>query len=108
MLPPVPQLLLPAPFFLSSRHNTAAYLTSAFDFSRSFLYKWTVNWRFVPEPMFLAREFHVALLAGQAIVLALFGWRWCRSERGGALGLVRRGVEDPLKGAARRLVGPRG
>lgn len=72
------------------------------------MYKWTVNWRFLAEPTFLAREFHVALLAGQAVILALFGWRWCWSERAGALGLVRRGFEEPLKGAACRKIGPRG
>ncbi|CDZ96769.1 glycosyltransferase family 58 protein [Phaffia rhodozyma] len=84
------QILLPLPFFL--RSHPRQYLTSAFDFSRSFLYKWTVNWRFVPESTFLSREFHVGLMAVQLVVLAGFGWRWCRSEHGGAIGVLRRGL----------------
>lgn len=60
------QFLLPAPFFFSKRNPylTRAYFTSAFDFSRQFLYEWTVNWRFISEKAFLSRERAVALLAG--------------------------------------------
>lgn len=62
-----PQLLLPAPFFLSATNFDLgrAYFTSAFDFSRQFLYKWTVNWRFITEDTFHSREFATALLGSQ-------------------------------------------
>jgi alpha-1,3-mannosyltransferase len=55
------QLLLGAPFLLS--HPTA-YLSKSFEFSRQFFYVWTVNWRFVPEHVFLSRGFANALLLG--------------------------------------------
>ena len=40
------QLVLGAPFLL---HNPKAYIHRSFELSRVFLYKWTVNWRFVSE-----------------------------------------------------------
>ena len=48
------------------------YLTNAFDFSRQFLYKWTVNWRFVPEEVFLSSRFATLLLMGHVTVLLFF------------------------------------
>lgn len=60
------QFLLPAPFFFSKSNPylISAYFTSAFDFSRQFLYEWTVNWKFISEETFLSRERAVTLLAG--------------------------------------------
>lgn len=70
------QLLIGAPFLIG---NAQSYLTNAFDFSRVFLYKWTVNWRFVAEDVFLSREFATALLIGHVSVLLLFATqRWVR------------------------------
>ncbi|KAI4115775.1 MAG: hypothetical protein LQ338_007812, partial [Usnochroma carphineum] len=34
--------------------NPVGYLSRAFEFSRQFLYKWTVNWRFLDEKTFLS------------------------------------------------------
>ncbi|KAG1651301.1 Dol-P-Man:Man(5)GlcNAc(2)-PP-Dol alpha-1,3-mannosyltransferase [Nymphon striatum] len=53
------QLLLAFPFLMS---NPVAYMTRAFDISRVFMYEWTVNWRFLPEHMFLNQRFHISLL----------------------------------------------
>jgi hypothetical protein len=47
-------------------------MVKAFDFGRAFLWKWTVNWRFIDEEIFLSREFAWSLLAGHALTLALF------------------------------------
>ncbi|CAK5277750.1 unnamed protein product [Mycena citricolor] len=41
-----------------------AYLNSAFELSRVFLYKWTVNWRMVSEETFLSRPWANGLLLG--------------------------------------------
>jgi hypothetical protein len=55
------------------------YLTRAFEFSRVFLYKWTVNLRFLPEPLFLSKGLASGLLACHVILLLLFTLtRWCR------------------------------
>jgi alpha-1,3-mannosyltransferase len=60
--------------------NPMGYLNRAFEFTRQFLFKWTVNWRFVGEKIFLSREFSVSLLVGHASVLLLFALtRWLKS-----------------------------
>ena len=46
------QYLVASPFL---KEDPWAYLRSAFDLGRVFLYKWTVNWRMVDEDVFLSR-----------------------------------------------------
>ena len=59
--------------------NPWGYVSRAFEFSRQFLFKWTVNWRFVGEERFLSKEFAFALLAGHLSLLVLFAsTRWLR------------------------------
>jgi alpha-1,3-mannosyltransferase len=71
------------------------YFNSAFEFSRVFMYKWTVNWRFVEEQTFISRPFALTLLAGQITVLIAFGlFRWCRSD-GGVFSTLSRGLRRP-------------
>ncbi|KAI5963184.1 ALG3 [Candida pseudojiufengensis] len=48
------------------------YLKQSFNFSRSFLYKWTVNWKFIPENIFLSSDFSSALLVLHSSVLLFF------------------------------------
>lgn len=68
------QAVISLPFTL---HDPQAYVKGAFDFSRAFLYVWTVNWRFVPEDIFLSQHFANGLLALHVLLLALFGlFRW--------------------------------
>lgn len=64
--------LLPLFWDDEARRLRWAYLSNAFDFSRKFLYKWSVNWKFVPEETFLSDEFGYALLAGHLVVLLFF------------------------------------
>ncbi|RMX55970.1 hypothetical protein pdam_00023997 [Pocillopora damicornis] len=49
------QLVLGLPFLLD---NPISYITMAFNLGRQFIFKWTVNWRFLPEWLFLNRYFH--------------------------------------------------
>ena len=67
------QVLLGLPFLL---HNPYNYLKGAFDIGRVFLFKWTVNWRFLPEEAFLHRGFHAGLLAVHVLVLLACMPRW--------------------------------
>lgn len=54
----------------------------AFQLGRQFFYKWTVNWRFVPEEMFLSSTFSNGLLAAHASLLLLFASsRWTKPAR---------------------------
>ncbi|XP_068593927.1 dol-P-Man:Man(5)GlcNAc(2)-PP-Dol alpha-1,3-mannosyltransferase [Cebidichthys violaceus] len=70
------QLLLALPFLLE---NPVGYVSRAFDLGRQFMFKWTVNWRFLPEWLFLNRYFHLLLLAVHLLALLLFALRrWKR------------------------------
>ncbi|CAO1629072.1 unnamed protein product [Parajaminaea phylloscopi] len=78
------QALLGLPFLVS--HPPAVYLSQAFDVSRQFLYKWTVNLRFLPEEIFLDRRLGVLLLLAHAGLLLLFALtRWTGIARQGAV-----------------------
>ncbi|CAA9995401.1 unnamed protein product [Nesidiocoris tenuis] len=63
------QLFLGAPFLLE---NPYAYLKGSFDLGRIFMHKWTVNWRFLPEHIFINPLFHVALLAAHVGLICAF------------------------------------
>ena len=70
------QVAIALPFL---RDNAWGYMGRAFEFSRQFLFKWTVNWRFVGEETFLSRSFAATLLALHASVLAAaVTTRWLR------------------------------
>lgn len=77
------QLILGAPFLLT---YPVAYIHRSFDLGRQFFFKWTVNWRFVPEEIFLSRVFHAGLLALHLIVLLCF-LNKCLRNIGGIRGL---------------------
>ncbi|RVX66960.1 hypothetical protein B0A52_09084 [Exophiala mesophila] len=49
-----------------------AYFARAFDFGRQFLFKWTVNWRFVDEATFLSKGFAISLLIVHVSLLVVF------------------------------------
>lgn len=54
------------------------YLSKAFELSRQFMFKWTVNWRFVGEETFLSREFSLGLLMLHISLLAIFSIVWVK------------------------------
>ncbi|KAJ4387127.1 dolichyl-P-Man:Man(5)GlcNAc(2)-PP-dolichol alpha-1,3-mannosyltransferase [Gnomoniopsis smithogilvyi] len=62
------QVLIAIPFL----QYPWAYLSRAFEFSRQFFFKWTVNWRFVGEETFLSKQFSQTLLALHASILLTF------------------------------------
>lgn len=71
------QVVLGLPFLLE---NPIGYLSRSFDLGRQFLFRWTVNWRFLPEAFFLHRGFHLGLLGAHLTLLLLFAlYRWHRS-----------------------------
>jgi len=81
------QLVLGAPFLLTYPEN---YVTRAFNFSKDFEYKWTVNFKFISEETFLNKRFgHLLLLVLVTTLLATAHCIWCRKE-GGLIGYVMR------------------
>lgn len=71
------QFLLGTPFLSEAPKS---YFTRAFEFTRAFFFKWTVNWRFVGEELFLSKKFSLGLLALHATLLFVFvATRWKKS-----------------------------
>lgn len=71
--------------------NPIGYFSRAFEFSRQFLYKWTVNWRFLDEKTFLSRGFALALITANLGFLALFTTtRWLKPSRRSILEFIPR------------------
>ena len=55
------------------------YMTRAYDFGRQFLFKWTVNWRFLGKDVFSSQTFQTSLLVTHAsLLLAFFETRWIK------------------------------
>lgn len=64
------------------RKRAPSYFARAFELSRVFLYKWTVNWRFVPESTFLSKPFALGLLAAHAGLLLWYArTRWMKPSK---------------------------
>ncbi|KAI3383643.1 hypothetical protein SNEBB_009232 [Seison nebaliae] len=63
------QFIMALPFLLG---DWKAYMNGAFQFSRVFFYKWTVNWRLIPEEIFLSKTFHLILLQLHMTFLVIY------------------------------------
>lgn len=81
--------------------NTVSYLSRAFELTRQFLFRWTVNWRFVGEDMFLSKRFSLALLIVHALLLAIFvAVRWVKPSGSNLPGFIR----NLLNGTQRTII----
>lgn len=79
------QLLLASPFLAV---NPLGYLKRSFDLGRVFLLKWTVNFKFLPEPTFQSPVLAAGLLACTLLTWLVFGhFRWAKPS-GGLVRLV--------------------
>jgi alpha-1,3-mannosyltransferase len=58
--------------------NPWSYISRSFDIGRVFLFEWTVNWKFLPEDIFLNRLFHIGLLSAHVLVLVTFVPLWIK------------------------------
>ncbi|KAI9017546.1 glycosyltransferase [Gaertneriomyces semiglobifer] len=67
------QVFLALPFIM---HNAESYMTRAFDFGRVFMFKWTVNWRFVGAKVFYSDAFAVSLLAVHVLLIIALAAKW--------------------------------
>jgi len=63
------QLILGAPFLATYPIN---YIKGSFDIGRVFEHKWTVNYRFLSRDIFEDKYFHIGLLIGHLVLLAIF------------------------------------
>lgn len=81
------QLALGSPFLLTFPKS---YFARAFEFSRVFMYKWTVNWKFLPEETFLSKGFATSLLCCHLGLLFLLAWFSWTSWDGGLWSVLNR------------------
>jgi len=74
------QAVLALPFITT---HPVSYLTGAFEFSRVFQHKWTVNLKFLPPELFTSRSVAVVLLLLHAALLVLWArFRWFQDKGG--------------------------
>lgn len=79
------QIALGAPFLQTFPNE---YLSKAFEFSRVFFHQWTVNWKFVPEDIFVSKRFALTLLVLHLATLLLFAhFKWLKRD-GGLIAVV--------------------
>jgi alpha-1,3-mannosyltransferase len=96
----IPKLLLGYPFLAAYPWS---YVSRAFEFTRQFQFKWTVNWRFIGEETFLSRPFSLSLLALHISLLTVFllgRWMQPSSTGGRAISiptLFKRLIHPPPK-----------
>uniref|UniRef100_A0A2K1XUZ5 dolichyl-P-Man:Man5GlcNAc2-PP-dolichol alpha-1,3-mannosyltransferase n=1 Tax=Populus trichocarpa TaxID=3694 RepID=A0A2K1XUZ5_POPTR len=74
------QILAGLPFLVS---HPIAYISRAFNLGRVFIHFWSVNFKFIPEPVFVSKQFAISLLIAHLGLLATFAhYKWCRHEGG--------------------------
>lgn len=72
------QILAGLPFLVS---HPIAYISRAFNLGRVFIHFWSVNFKFIPEPVFVSKQFAISLLIAHLGLLATFAhYKWCRHE----------------------------
>lgn len=80
------QLALGAPFLW---HAPWSYVSRAFELTRQFLYKWSVNGAVLSEHLFLDKKLSLLLLILHLVTLLVFGQvKWTAQAEGGLLGLL--------------------
>jgi alpha-1,3-mannosyltransferase len=86
------QLAIGAPFLAA---NWQGYVARSFNVGRRFFFVWTVNWKFVPEWLFVSDAWSALTLAAHLVALVAFAHRHWSRLPGGFLALLA-----PLRDAA--------
>ena len=87
------QILLGRPFL---KTDAKAYVTSAFDLSRKFLFRWTVNWRFIPVEIFNSNLFAFTLLSLHVALLFIFAfYKWVPHHSNSSMQVLGMAIKKP-------------
>ncbi len=57
------------------------YISKAFELGRVFMFKWTVNFKFLPESVFVSKELSILLLVLTVVGYIVFAVKWIREVR---------------------------
>lgn len=80
------------------------YFHKAFDFGREFMFKWTVNWRFLGEDVFLSKTFAISLLVVHISILLVFvQTKWLRPSSTSLSDFVRKYTRTMDEGTESRF-----
>ncbi|WOL09231.1 dol-P-Man:Man(5)GlcNAc(2)-PP-Dol alpha-1,3-mannosyltransferase [Canna indica] len=86
------QIILGLPFLLT---YPVEYISRAFNLGRVFIHFWSVNFKFVPEEIFVSKKFACALLALHLMLLAVFAhFKWSKNE--GPFHLLKSRISNAL------------
>ena len=66
------QLLLGYPFLTT---HPIQYIANSFNLGRQFMYKWTVNLKFLSEAIFLSKKLSILLLVLTVVAYVLYGYK---------------------------------
>jgi len=70
----VVQVVLAVPFAMV---NFSAYISRSFNLGRIFIHYWTVNWKFIPENIFVSKEWGLILLVATLIAwISFVSFKW--------------------------------
>jgi alpha-1,3-mannosyltransferase len=67
------QLVLAIPFLTT---YPVEYISRSFDLGRVFMHKWTVNFKFLSEDVFVSKNLSILLLLLTILAVAGFGFKW--------------------------------
>ncbi|KAL7533030.1 hypothetical protein ACHAXR_006297 [Thalassiosira sp. AJA248-18] len=73
------QLALGWPFLST---HPISYIKKAFEFDRVFFFKWTVNWKFLPEELFVSKPWALLLLVCHLGALSFIARKWWKASIG--------------------------
>ncbi|OMO81893.1 Glycosyltransferase, ALG3 [Corchorus olitorius] len=74
------QIVLGLPFLVT---YPIEYISQAFNLGRVFIHFWSVNFKFIPEPIFVSKQFAVSLLVVHLVLLTMFAhYKWYKQEGG--------------------------
>lgn len=73
------QMIIAAPFLAT---YPLEYMHGAFNFGRTFLHQWSVNFKFVPEAVFSSPMFAKMILVLHLSLLFFFALKWCQPYGG--------------------------
>ena len=62
------------------------YLSRSFDLGRVFMYKWTVNFKFLPEALFVSKPLSILLLLLTLLGMIVFWMKWLSALKITSLG----------------------
>lgn len=72
------QIILGAPFLTT---YPVSYIRKSFELDRVFTFKWTVNWKFLPEEMFTSKFLSLLLISLHISFICIFCKKWLVSVR---------------------------